>query len=413
MPKHPTINRRTFLRGAGAGIALPLLTAGSGAGLLTSLIPSNLSAAGPSKITPIASSKNLVIIVNMLGYNRHTFHPKGEDLDSSPLLSRLQGQYNDLTVFKNIMQPEINRGHNGGRGILTCNKNQQNGPFISLDQLASEHLQQNTRYKSVHLGHKTIVWNKDSRAVPTLHEAGPEAIFNHLFGQTPTEQLAKKLQSVRAMRQSLPQKSRAAYIASMDEHELTLATDLEWAKKAVPKVTFDTKLHLTDHHARGVMDPFQQHLEMIKLAIQHKRGQVFVASPPFVDKTDYGVQLGYHALGHRAHESTAIYEDMLGLEQHFMDCLVGFMTSLKTDGLLDDTIVLFMGAFSSPGGHSREYLPTILAGGGFKHQGLIECKEGDITRYPLSHLYVSILHQMGIDLNEFSGHQGNLDRLIM
>ena len=61
---------------------------------------------------------------------------------------------------------------------------------------------------------------------------------------------------------------------------------------------------------------------MIKLAIQHNRGQVFVASPPFVDKTDYGVQLGYHALGHRAHESTDIYKGMLGLEQHFMDCLV-------------------------------------------------------------------------------------------
>jgi hypothetical protein len=407
---HSAIGRRTFLRNAGAGFGFPMLTAGAGAGLLTA--SSNVSAATPSKSPPTASRKNLVIIVNMLGYNRHTFHPKGDDLDKSPLLARLKGHYNDLTVFKNIMQPEIDRGHNGGRGILTCNKNQQNGPFISLDQLASEHLQQTTRYKSVHIGNKTIVWNKDSRAVPTLHEAGPEAIYTHLFGQTPTEQLAKKLQSVRAMRQSLPQKSRAAYIASMDEHERALATDLEWARKPIPEVPFDTKLHLTDHHDRGVMDPFAQHLEMIKLAILHNRGQVFVASPPFVDKTDYGVQLGYHALGHRAHESTAIYEDMLGLEQHFMDCLVGFMTSLKTDKLLDDTIVLFMGAFSSPGGHSREYLPTILAGGGFNHQGLIECKEGDTTRYPLSHLYVSILHQMGIDLNEFSGHEGNLDRLL-
>jgi len=27
-------------------------------------------------------------------------------------------------------------------------------------------------------------------------------------------------------------------------------------------------------------------------------------------------------------------------------------------------------------------------------------------------LYVSILHQMGIDLNEFSGHEGNLDKIL-
>ena len=385
-----------------------------GVGALGAMGPLDVLAAtgSPATKTPVTSAKNLVIIVNMLGYNRHTFHPKDDDLDKSPLLARLKGHYNDLTVFKNIMQPEINRGHNGGRGILTCNKNQKNGPFISLDQLASQHLQQTTRYKSVHIGNKTIVWNKDSRIVPTLHEAGPEVVFNHLFGQTPTDQLAKKLQSVRAMHQSLPQKSRAVYIAAMEEHEKALATDLEWARKPLPNVEFDTKLHLTDHHGRGVMAPFEQHLEMIKLAIQHNRGQVFVASPPFVDKTDHGVQLGYHALGHRAHESPDIYKGMLGLEQHFMDCLVGFMTSLKTEKLLDDTVILFMGAFSSPGGHSREYLPTILAGGGFKHQGLIECKEGDTTRYPLSHLYVSILNQMGIDLDNFSGHQGNLNRLI-
>ena len=343
----------------------------------------------------VEKPKNLVIFVNMMGYNQHTFNPKGEDLDSSPLLGRLKEHYEDLTVFKNIMQPEIVRGHNGGRGILTCNTNQRNGPYISLDQLACEHLEQTTRYKSVHLGNKTIVWNKNSRAVPTLHESDPQKIFNHLFGEADTAQLERQIESLRAMRRSLPKKGREAYVSSLAEHEQTLATDLEWAQKPVPKVEFDTKLHLTDHHGRGSLDPVQQELELIRLALKHKRGQVFVSSPPLVDKTDYGVGLGYHELGHRAHLSKQIFDDMLKLEQHLFDCLSGFLTSLEKDDLLDDTIVLFMGAFSSPGGHSREYLPTVLAGGGFKHQGVIECKEKNTIRYPLSHLYVSILHQMG------------------
>lgn len=356
--------------------------------------------------------KNLVIIVNMLGYNQHTYLPDGEDLDRSPLLSRLSVHYPKLTAFRNIMQPEIVRGHNGGRGILTCNTNQRNGPYISLDQLACEHLQQSTRYKSVHLGDKTIVWNKNSRAVPTLYEAGPEKCFEHLFGDTDTVQLEKKLHSLQAMREALPKKGRADYVASLAEHEQTLITDLEWAKKPIPDVTFDPKLNLTDHHGRGVLDPVEQQLELIRLGIKHRRGQVFVASPPFVDKTDYGLDLGYHELGHRAHLQKAIYDDMLKLEQHLFDCFANFLTDLQTDDLLDDTIVLFMGAFSSPGGHSREYLPTVLAGGGFKHQGVIECREGDSIRHPLSHLYVSILHQMGIDLDEFAGNRGNLDRLL-
>ncbi len=354
------------------------------------------SRAGSSRIVPVTSAKNLVIVVNMLGYNQHTFNPEANDLNNSPLLAQLKDHHGDLTVFKGIMQPEIVRGHNGGRGILTCNKNQTNGPYISLDQLTSEHLQQATRHKSVHMGHKTIVWNKNSRAVPTLHELGPEKIFDQ-----------RKLKSIRTMRQSLPKENRAAYVASFEEHERALATDLEWAKKPIPKVEFDTKLHLTDHHERGALDPFQQHLALIRLGIKHRRGQVFVASPPFVDKTEYGVGIGYHALGHRAYLEKSIFADMLKLEQHFFACLSGFLTDLKKNQLLDDTIVMFVGAFSSPGGHSREYLPTVLAGGGFDHQGLVECKNP-----AKPDVYVSILHQMGIDVNEFSGHKGNLDKLL-
>lgn len=385
-----------------------------GAGIVAGMQPLQLMAAPIAK-GPVKSRKNLVAIVNMLGYNQHTFHPDDNNLNASPLIGRLKKHHDDLTVFRNIMQPEIVRGHNGGRGILTCNKNQRNGPYISLDQLASERLQQTTRYKSVHMGNKTISWNKNSRAEPTLHETGPQEIFDHLFGQTPTDALEKKLQSIAAMRRMLPRANRSAYVASLEEHERILATDLEWAKKPVPKVEFDTKLHVSDHHQRGVLNPFQQHLALIKLAIQHRRGQVFVASPPFVDKTDYGVGIGYHALGHRAHLDKSIFNDMLTLEKQFLDGLSEFLTDLKKDKLLDDTIVLFMGAFSSPGGHSREYLPTILAGGGFKHQGVIECRNKDAEgplRYTLSQLYVTILHQMGIDLDEFSGHVGNLDTVV-
>ena len=54
-----------------------------------------------------------------------------------------------------------------------------------------------------------------------------------------------------------------------------------------------------------------------------------------------------------------------------------------------------------------------MAGGGFQHQGVIESREKETIRHPLSHLYVSILHQMGIDIDEFSGNQGNLDQFLI
>lgn len=89
-----------------------------------------------------------------------------------------------------------------------------------------------------------------------------------------------------------------------------------------------------------------------------------------------------------------------------------FLTALKENGQWDDTIVLFMGGFSNPGAHSRQYLPSVLAGGGLRHQGLLECKLGGRLEHTLSELYVSICHQMGVDVGEFAAAKGDLDKLI-
>jgi len=106
------INRRKMLQGMAAGV-------GTVAGLspLSTLavrknpeLTATASRAGSSRIAPVTSAKNLVIVVNMLGYNQHTFNPPADDLNSSPLRAQLKDHHGDLTVFKGIMQPEIVRG---------------------------------------------------------------------------------------------------------------------------------------------------------------------------------------------------------------------------------------------------------------------------------------------------------------
>jgi len=257
------------------------------------------------------------------------------------------------------------------------------------------------------------VWDKNSRTVGSLFERDPQEIHQHLFGQTPTDSLQRELDSLRASRMALPNgQVAAAYQQALDEREKDLLVELEWASRDAPKVEVDTALHLTDHHGRGVMNPFRQQLELIRLGLKHRRGQIFTASPPFIDKTDYGVGAGYHALGHQQHLDKQMFGDMLKLEQTLMESFGDFLTSLKQDGQWDDTIVLFMGGFSNPGGHSRDFLPTILAGGGFRHQGLIECQHGGRLEHTLSELFVSICHQMGMDVGEFAAAKGDLDNII-
>ena len=176
--------------------------------------------------------------------------------------------------------------------------------------------------------------------------------------------------------------------------------ELDWAVRPVPSVKFDTELHLDDFGGQR-LSPFAQQLELIQLGMKHQRGQVFVATPPNIDRTKLGVNSGYHTLGHRAAAHQKEFEDMLKVEQYLMDAFSDFVTNLKNDGSLDDTIVLFMGAYSNLGSHRRESLPVVLAGSGFRHQGLIDCVRNGALQHPLSHLYVdrSIRRSISCRLN--------------
>ena len=85
--------------------------------------------------------------------------------------------------------------------------------------------------------------------------------------------------------------------------------------------------------------------------------------------------------------------------------------SMKKAKTLDDTIVMIIGGFNDAGNHRRQSVPTIVAGGGFKHQGILDCDKavwGKDAR--LAHLYLTVLHQMGVDVGDFAGDTGNFDK---
>ena len=365
----------------------------------------------PSKI---AAKKNLVIFTSPLGFNKKTFFPTKNDLNSAPLIECLKEHHSDLTVFKEISQPEIGGGHLRNIGLLTLNTNQRNGPYISLDQFAKEKISQVTRYKNIHMGAGPIVWDKNSQQLPTLLHEGPKEIYNKLFTeQASSDALQEKLEVLKAYKANMNRNSysNSSFKVAIQELEKEIATDILWSKKTIPQVKVDTALHLSDNHKRGYIMPVPQHLELVHLGLKHKRGQVFVVAPPAIDKTiTIGVKGSYHGLGHQASSgSKKAFEDMLKIETYIMNSIASFLTSMKKSKLLNDTIVLVMGSFCDPGRHSREFTPALIAGGGFKHQGLVECKD----KYRLSQLYVSILHQMGIDVDEFASFKGDLDKVLL
>ena len=87
------------------------------------------------------------------------------------------------------------------------------------------------------------------------------------------------------------------------------------------------------------------------------------------------------------------------------------LTGLKNareegDTLLNRTMVLYGTCMGSANAHSNVNLPVLLAGGGFRHAGLLAF---DTQRnYPLPNLYVSMLQRLGLEADRFASSTGTM-----
>ena len=94
-----------------------------------------------------------------------------------------------------------------------------------------------------------------------------------------------------------------------------------------------------------------------------------------------------------------------------MTLLNGLFTDLrnvKEDGetLLDRTMVLYGSNLGNANTHVTTNLPTLFAGGGFRHgQHLAFDRD---RNYPLPNLFVSMLQRMGIETDRFASATGTM-----
>ena len=94
-----------------------------------------------------------------------------------------------------------------------------------------------------------------------------------------------------------------------------------------------------------------------------------------------------------------------------MTCVANFIDRLKgiDDGgasLFDRTQILFGSGLGNGSSHSNKNLPIMVAGGDLKHGRDLIYDEGSM---PLCNLYVTMLQQMGIEINSFANSSGNLN----
>ena len=89
------------------------------------------------------------------------------------------------------------------------------------------------------------------------------------------------------------------------------------------------------------------------------------------------------------------------------------MKGVKEDGdaLFDRTMVLYGSNLGNANTHVTTNLPTLFAGGGFRHGQHLAF---DKTRnYPLPNLFVSMLQRMGLETDHFASSTGTMRGLEM
>ena len=401
------LSRRTFLRGVGVTMALPLLEA---------MRPA--MAAGKADVP-----RRMIAIETNMGILPQFFFPEkaGKDFALSPYLERLAKYRNQLSVFSGVSHTGVTGGHAAEKCFLTGTPHPERGGFrnwVSLDQYAAEQIGNRTRFSSLVLGvgneGQTLSYTRSGAPIPI--ERSPRKLFERLFVQGKPEEVAANMEAIKQGRSTLDfvgdqakrlNKSLSPadrqrldqYYTSVRELETRLATAEDWEQKPKPKVTAAPPEDVKDY--REFAKQTQVMFDVIKLAIETDSSRLISV---FIDTTII------HNITHHGNRPDVLAE-LRAKEESQFDALAGLLKSLseskeQNETLLDRTMVLYGTCMGSANSHSNMNLPILLAGGGFKHGQHLAFDNNN--NYPLANLFVSMLQRLGIETREFSTGKGTM-----
>ncbi len=418
-----SLSRRTFLRGAGAAMALPWLDA------MTPAFASSVVSQPP---------RRFVAFTLALGLHGPNLNPAehGRNYTPSLYLSEVKDLLDDLTVVTGSSHPGVSGGHQAEGSILTAAPYSRNAAFknsISLDQYLVKHQGHHTRFPSLVLdinGTTSASYTDSGSMIPA--EQSPSRVFSDLFiPDTPEEQalqverlkegrsimdvVASDVKRVERKLSKGDREKMDQYFTSVRNFEKRLGEAQEWAKQSKPKVNAEVPVDIENSDA--IIDRKKLMLDVMFLALQtdstrfitiHLNGEG--GAVPLE-----GVLEGYHNLSHHGLDEIKL-EQLKTVETELVRKWGDFLRNLKgveesNGSMLDTTSVLMTSNLGNGSSHDNRNMPVVLAGGGFNHgQHLAFDKDNN---YPLPNLFLSILQRHGLEDDSFATSTGTMTGLEM
>ena len=405
-----TFSRRTFLRGAGVTLALPLLEA---------MTPLRAQAAAQAP-------RRMICINTTLGLHTPNLFPEqaGKDYALTPYLEPLAEFRKDFTVFSGLSHPEVDGGHPAELCYLTSAPHPRADNFkntISLDQYAIEKLVPDTRFGSLTLASSSSRGLSFTRSgVPIPADERPSRVFKNMFVDGTANEVNAQVQRLKQgqsimdtvleeakdFQRGLGKPDREKldeYFTSVREVEVRMVKAQDWARRPKPKV--DAKPPVDINSSVEVPARVRLMIDVMHLALQtdSTRFITFALNGLNAVPVIAGVTQDWHNLSHHGQDPLKLAElKVVELQQMklFGELLAKLKSTQEQGGsLLDRTIVMFGSNLGNASSHDNKNLPILVAGGGFRHGQHIAFDPK--KNPPLSNLYVQFLRRLGADVNAF------------
>src|ERR1051326_4219837 len=433
----PALSRRKFLRGAGILLSLPMLEA---------MTPAFAAVAKrvAADATPGGTPRRMLGICNNLGLLPEHFFPKesGRDYALSPYLEALKEYRNDFTVFSGVWHPDVDGGHPADNCFLTAAPHPGSAGFrntISLDQYIAERIGHLTRFPTLTLGVniqqgiRSLSWTGSGVLIPCEEKAAD--VFTRMFlqgTQEETEAQVRKLETgqsildavagqAKQLQRSVGARDRDRldqYFTSVRDLEQRMQMSREWERKPKPKVS--ASIPLDPASPKAYMEKVKLMYDMARLAFETDSTRsvsllLDSVNSPAIEFGEVKTSDGYHNLSHhgKSKEKLAQLKAIDEWHMKLLADLFGQLKAVREDGetLLDRTMILYGSNLGNANTHVTTNMPTIFAGGGFKHGQHLAF---DTTHnYPLPNLFVSMLQRVGLETDKFASATGTMRGLEM
>jgi hypothetical protein len=422
--------RRTFLRGMGVTLAVPLLDA---------MVPA-LSAIAKTAANPV---KRLGFVYIPNGANMSAWTPKGEGrtFELTNVMSALEPFRDRITVLSGLANKPADAWGDGGgdhsRGpaayLNGVHPKRTEGADIqaatTIDQIVARQAGAETQLASLELSTEatdlvgncggagyscvyidTLCWRSPTTPLPM--ENNPRTVFEQLFGDGATA--AERSQQLRENRSILDAVTRelAGFQRKLGAADRTRVNEyldaIREIERRIQKAEQQSDLNLSlPDRPVGVPESWEEHVKLMfdlqVLAYQADITRVitFMMSRELSQRAyvNLGITDPHHGISHHQDDPEKLAK-LAKINAYHLTLLAYYLEKLRAipdgDGsLLEHVMVLYGGGLADGNLHTHAPLPILLAGGasgtlqGGRH---VQCPKDT----PLANLLLAMVHKMGV-----------------